>query len=72
MKLSKPIMDQAYKVIVTRHKTENKSDLSAIYKTITRLMKSGVSERELMEVLQHDHCESKLAKREAELPWREA
>ncbi len=68
MKIPTPLADAAYQVVMARHKIELKSDLKALYTLLDRLMLNGVSERELMDVLRHDHWESKLAKRKDELP----
>lgn len=70
IKIPKSLADQAYKVIVTRHKREIKDDLHAIYKTLGRLIRKGISQRELLEILGHVQCEAKLAQRAQEpAPW---
>jgi len=67
MKLSKQLVTLTNKLIYERHKNEAKADASALRATCKKLMKRGIPESSIINALDHDHGESRIAKIEKEL-----
>lgn len=73
-RLSTPLAKLATHLVHERHKREAKIEAQQLRRTLERLVARGLTDTELLNALQHDHWENRIAVRmnEAKLPWEPA
>ena len=67
MKLSKTLTTLVSKLIYERHQAEAKAEANALRESCKKLLKRGIPEASIINALDHDHGESRVAKIEREL-----
>jgi len=67
MKLSKTLVTLTNKLIYERHQAEAKAEANALRESCKKLMKRGIPESSIINALDHDHGESRVAKIERDL-----
>jgi len=64
--LSKSLAGLATKLVHERHQDEAKVEAHQLRKTLERMLARGISDTELLNALNHDHWQNRLALRLAE------